>query len=229
MFASCDESSGSVTQPDLGLPTDVLDDCWLFFASQLERSTDLGGRAVRPGAFDQSSSGVGIPGFGHRPLLTPLPRGIFRRDSSQEFHACSWGIETGESANCRHHGDGHGAWHTAQGLEGLTHWGQTPRLPVILPFLCETLEAFGVFVHRADVCLQDDWLSRCGTDHLGEPPEMGRAPMSPAGGADIVSEQEGFEATLGVLAIAEGIFTGSREITNGFIFPLGDLDRGEVS
>ena len=80
MFASCDESSGSFTQPDLGLPTDVLDDFWLFFESQLEMSTDLGRIAVRPGAFDQSSSGVGIPGFGNRPLLAPLTRGIFRRD-----------------------------------------------------------------------------------------------------------------------------------------------------
>ena len=106
---------------------------------------------------------------------------------------------------------------------------QTPGVHVLLQFLFETLEAFGVFVHRSDVFLKDDVLSRCWTDHLGEPPEMGRAPVGPARVADIVSEHEGFEANRGVLAIAEGILTGSREITNGFIFYLGDLDRGEGS
>ena len=126
-------------------------------------------------------------------------------------------------------GDGHRAWHTAQGLEGLHHWVQTPRLPVILPCLCETLEACGVFVHRADVCLQDDVLRRGVTDHRGEPPEMGRAPVSPAGVADIVSEPEGFGAKLSVLAIAEGLFTGPRAITHGFIFPLGDRDRSAIA
>src|SRR5262249_3563213 len=106
---------------------------------------------------------------------------------------------------------------------------QTPRLHVILQCLFETLETFGVFVHRSDVFLKDDLLRRCWTEHLGEPPEMGRAPVGPARVADIVSEPEGFEAKLGVLAIAEGILTGSRELTHGFIFYLGDIDRGEVS
>jgi hypothetical protein len=37
------------------------------------------------------------------------------------------------------------------------------------------------------------------------------------------------EAKLGVLAIAEGIFTGPREVPNGFIFHLGDRDCSEIS
>jgi hypothetical protein len=44
-----------------------------------------------------------------------------------------------------------------------------------------------------------------------------------------VAEPAGLEAKLGGLAIAEGILTGSREITHGCIFSLGDIDRGEVS
>jgi hypothetical protein len=51
-------------------------------------------------------------------------------------------------------------------------WGQTPRLHVILPFLFETLEAFGVFVHGSDVFVKDNVLSRCWTDHLGEPVDI---------------------------------------------------------
>ena len=101
---------------------------------------------------------------------------------------------------------------------------------VILQCLCETLEALGVFVHRSDVCLKDALLSRCVTDHLGEPPEMGRAPVRPARRADIVSEQEELEErNWASLRSAGGIFTGSCEVTHGFIFHFGDIDRGEVS
>ena len=105
---------------------------------------------------------------------------------------------------------------------------QPPRLHVILPLLFEPLEACGVFVHRSDICLKDDWLSRGWTDHLREPPEMGRAPVGPAGGADIVSQPEGVETELGILKIAEGIFARPREIANGFIFDFGDIDEGEI-
>ena len=58
---------------------------------------------------------------------------------------------------------------------------------------------------------------------------MGRAPIGPARVADIVSEQEGFETELGVFEIADGIFTRPGEITHGFIFHLGDIDRSEIT
>jgi hypothetical protein len=58
---------------------------------------------------------------------------------------------------------------------------------------------------------------------------MGRAPVSLAGVADIVSEQEGFAAKLGVLEIAAGIFTGPREVPHGFLCHLGDLDCREIA
>jgi hypothetical protein len=44
-----------------------------------------------------------------------------------------------------------------------------------------------------------------------------------------VAEPDGWEAQLGGLAIAEGILTGSREITQGCLFSLGAIDRGEGS
>jgi hypothetical protein len=52
MFASCAELPIAFTEPDLGFPTDVLDDFGLFFQSQLDGSADLGGIAVGPGPFD---------------------------------------------------------------------------------------------------------------------------------------------------------------------------------
>src|SRR5215831_8850420 len=43
MFASCEESSGSCTQPDLGLPTAVLDHVRLLLKAPLAMAPDLGG------------------------------------------------------------------------------------------------------------------------------------------------------------------------------------------
>ena len=70
-------------------------------------------------------------------------------------------------------------WHAAQGLQRLDHRGQTPGVDVLLEFLFESLEAFGVFVNRPDVCLQDDVLRGRGTDHFGEPSESGPGPSEP--------------------------------------------------
>jgi hypothetical protein len=102
-------------------------------------------------------------------------------------------IDTAEVANCCHHRDGHGAWHAMQSLKGLDHRGQAQRFHVILPFLCQTLEAFGVFGNGSDICLKDDLLRRCLTNAFREAPEMGRAPMGPARVADVMPAQEGLE------------------------------------
>jgi hypothetical protein len=66
-------------------------------------------------------------------------------------------------------------------------------------------------------------------DHCREPRARGGAPMGGAHGATSVSEQESFEAQLRVLKSAEGIFTGPAEVAYGFVFHLGDRDRGEVA
>jgi hypothetical protein len=100
---------------------------------------------------------------------------------------------------------------------------------VLLEVLFETQESFGVFVDGSDIFLKDDVWRWCGADHFREPPEMGRAPMGPAGVADIVSESESFESKLGVLKIAEGSFTGPSEVSSGFIFHCGDIDPGEIT
>jgi hypothetical protein len=171
---------------------------------------------------------MGVASFGERALLASFTGGVFRRDQPQEFHQFSWGIKTGQVANFGDHGDGHGALHATESLQGFDHRVQTPGLHVLVEFLVETLEAFDVFGHRTDIFLEHDLLRRGRTDALREPPEMGEAPVGPAGVADIVSEQEGFEAKLGVLAIAEGIFTGSGEIANRCIVHCGDIDEGEI-
>ena len=51
LLASRDEASVACAQAHLGFPANVLDDFRLLFESQLQVSTDVGGVAVRPGAF----------------------------------------------------------------------------------------------------------------------------------------------------------------------------------
>jgi hypothetical protein len=160
VFASCHELSVACTPPDLGLPADVLDHLGWCFQAQLQRSTDIGRIPIGPGPFDQDASGMGVTSFGDGTLPALIPRGIFRGDQAQAFHQLSWGIGTGEIAHVGHHGHGCGTLHPAQGLKGVDHRVQAPRFDLLLQFLLQTLEPFGVFVNRGDVCLKDDWLRR---------------------------------------------------------------------
>ena len=57
-----------------------------------------------------------------------------------------------------------------------------------------------MFSNGADVFLKDDLLRWGGTNDLREPPQVGQAPIGPSCVTDIVSEQKGFEAQLGVFA-----------------------------
>jgi hypothetical protein len=76
---------------------------------------------------------------------------------------------------------------------------EAPGVAVLLPCLLETLKAFGVIVHRSDICLQDDVLCRCGADDLREPAQVGRVPSGPAHGTDSLPEQQGVETERGIL------------------------------
>jgi hypothetical protein len=76
MCASRSKTPIAFAEPDLGLPTDALDDLGLFFQSQLEMSADFRGLARGPGAFDQDAAGMGVARLGHRPLATWRAGGI---------------------------------------------------------------------------------------------------------------------------------------------------------
>jgi hypothetical protein len=52
--------------------------------------------------------------------------------------------------------------------------------------------------------------------------------MGLAGGAESVAEQNSFAAQLGVLAIAQRLFTGPRQVPHGFLCHLGARDRGAI-
>jgi hypothetical protein len=95
--------------------------------------------------------------------------------------------------------------------------------------LLQASQALRQVVDRAAIFLEDDVLGRCGADDLREPSERGGTPMGATGIADIVTQQEGFEPDLGRFEVLGGVFTGSSQVTNGFIFEFGDLDRGEIT
>ena len=122
---------------------------------------------------------MGVAGCGHRPLSTWLAGGIFCGDQAHKLQQFSWGLTTRPVAQVRHEGNGPGTLHTTPRLPGLDHRVHTPRWHGRVAFWLKTLEAFGVFVDRADLCLPDDLLSRCGqtpseSQRRGAGPEWAR-------------------------------------------------------
>jgi hypothetical protein len=87
------QALGAFAQPDWRLPTAGLNHFGLVFEAQLSLAADLRGIAVRPGAFDEHASGMGVASFRNPPLLAPRARGIFGRDSPQKFHQFAGGLE----------------------------------------------------------------------------------------------------------------------------------------
>ena len=225
--ALCDESSGALTPPELGLPADSLDGVGWLCPAPVQRSAARGGIARRPGPFHQSPAGLGGPGCGHRPLRAPLTRGRRGREHAQALPACAGGSEPAAVAHCSPPRDGHGPWPSAPGLQGFDHRGQPPRLHGIVACVVETLESRGVFGDGSDLCVKDEVVRWCGADPCREPPELGGAPCGPADRAEIVSEPARVEAKRGVLKSAEGLCTCARAVASGGIVHVGDLDDGE--
>ena len=111
-----------LAEADLGLPADGLDRCRELFQAQLQVPTDFGWIPVGPGAFDQGTTGVGMPGLGNAPLRTPRPTGIFRGCEPQIMHELSGVLEACQVAQLRHGRHGHSELDPAQGLASFDHW-----------------------------------------------------------------------------------------------------------
>jgi hypothetical protein len=112
---------------------------------------DVSRIALRPRAFHQGVTRMGVASVGERTLSASRARGVFRGRQTRAFQQFSRGIEAGEVAEFGHHSDGHGALHAASGLERVDHRVQAPRLDLFLACLFATLEAFGVVGHGAAV------------------------------------------------------------------------------
>jgi hypothetical protein len=182
------QAAVSFAQSHLGFPADGLDGFGLLFQSEVERPADFGRVAIRPGAFHERATSVRLAGFGARTLPAVLATGILGGDQPEICHQLSGLIDAGHVAELRHPGDSHGELDPAQGLEGLDDRVSTPRGALCLEFLFQPLEALGVCVDRANIFLEDDLLSRCGTDNFSEPSEVGGVPGGLARLAEIVPQ-----------------------------------------
>jgi hypothetical protein len=80
-----------------------------------------------------------------------------------------------------------------------------------------------------EVFLEDDLLSGRRADDLRKPPEVNLIPVGPACVADVETQEERLESEPGGLQVAGGILTGTAEITDGFVFDPGNIDRGEIA
>jgi hypothetical protein len=121
VFPSGDQTSIALAQPDLGLPADVLDGLGLSLESEGPMSPHLSWIPVRPGAFDQGATGMGVAGLGDGALAAALARGRFRGDQPPKFHAFSGGIEAREVSKVGYRGDRDRELHTAECLKGLDY------------------------------------------------------------------------------------------------------------
>jgi hypothetical protein len=211
--ASCPALSVALTQPALGLPAAVLDHLGWCCPSPVPMSTDGGRLPLGPGPCDQDASGMGVSGLGDGTLPALVTRGRGRGDQAQAFHPLAWGIATGASATCGHHGHGGGTLPPAPGLQGVDHRGQAPRWDRLWPVVLQTLAPFGVCVHRSDVCVQDEVL--------------GRGPLGPAPVTASLSTHAGRETALGGRESAAGVCTRPGEITAGLICHRGAIDTGQ--
>jgi len=168
-----------------------------------------------------------MTGCGEGTLPAALTAGVCRGEQPQALHQWSGGIDACEVSPCSHGGDGHDALDATQRLERCDDRMYTPGLGLVLECWFQTPEAFRVFVDRAPVVLQDELLGGGVTDHRREPSEMGRTPIGLVGIAEIVPEQEGFQAKCRGLESTQGIFAGAGAIAQGFTCCLGDIDGGE--
>lgn len=79
---SCNTSPVTLAEPDMGFPTDGLNNCGLCVELQVQVATDLCRVVGGPGSFDQDASGRGMAGFGHRALSALLAGRLFSGDTA---------------------------------------------------------------------------------------------------------------------------------------------------
>jgi hypothetical protein len=76
MFPTRHQLTVPCTEPALGLPTDGLHGFGLFCQSELAMAAHFRWVPIRPGAFNEDATGMGIAGCGHGPLAAALATGV---------------------------------------------------------------------------------------------------------------------------------------------------------
>jgi hypothetical protein len=180
VLPSCAQLSVACAEPYVCLPADLLSGVGALLEAPWPVATDGRGIAGGPGAVDADAARLGVPRRGARALPPPRTPGVCCGGQAHGTPARSGVVNARPSTQGRDAGDSHGAWHAPQGLQGLDHRRQTPGVPRRVACVCETRPACGGLVHRPDICLDDEWRRRGGTDHGREPAPGGGAPPWPA-------------------------------------------------
>jgi hypothetical protein len=204
VFPPCAQLAGAFAGPYLRLPADILYGFGARRQASWQVAADFRRITVRPGAFDEGVSRMGVPRLGARALTPPLTPGVCRGGQAQVTPALSGGVKARQLPSFCEAGDGDGTWHTPQGLKGLDHRLKTPGVHQLVAFVFETLQACSVLVHRPDIFLEDDLLRWGRPHHFREPAQVGRPPGGLARRAASLPQQKRFEPELGGLAIPGG-------------------------
>jgi hypothetical protein len=75
MWAACDAAARACAPPPLRLPAAVLEGLGRLCEAPWQMAPDFCGKALRPCTGDEGSTGLGLAGWGQRPLPASLPAG----------------------------------------------------------------------------------------------------------------------------------------------------------
>ena len=229
IFPPCAALPIVLTQAALGLPTHVLDRRGELCEAAWPVPTALGRGALGPGSVHQRTTGRGMPRLREASLASALATGRFRRRQAAIMHALSGGLEAGQGTACRDGRDSHRQLHATEGWHRVNDRAAPPGGALRVAFLGQALASVRVGGDRSDLFWEDDVLGGSGTNDLAQPAQVGRAPPGPTSLPAIMSQQQGFEAERGRLAIVARSFPRTAQVTHSFVVDRGDIDRREVS
>ena len=146
----------------MGLAADGLDHGGELCQPQGQGPTDLGRIAGRPGAFDEGTTRMRMPGLGKTALLTPRPTGLCRGRESEIMHERSGVLETPQVSSLHHGGHCDSTLATAQSLKSFDYGSETPGFALRVECECKTSPTFRLCGDGLDVCLIDDLWRRGG-------------------------------------------------------------------
>lgn len=119
MFATADQSTKALAQPDLRFPAEVLNGFRQRVDPGLNVLGHFRGMAIRPGAFDQCAPGATVAGLRDAALASTRPAGVLRRNEADEGPELAGGVEACEVTEFGDDGERDEPLHAAERLQGL--------------------------------------------------------------------------------------------------------------
>jgi len=227
--AACQQVARAWAQPHLRLPADIPEGCGPRFQTPWEMTADWRRVTGGPGPADQGPARVRMAGLGKCSSAPMGARGVRRRCQAERAQRLAGLGDACEGPECGPERDRHGNLAAAGGLERRDHGTAAPGVHRLVGVLRKRPEPRAGCRHRPPICWGDGVLSGRGTAPLTAPASVGGAPGRAAGIADVVPEQNGFEALRGGRERAQRRCTGSTQSPEGSALDRRDMDRREVT